>query len=351
LDVLSFFIYLCRLLITSNIKKYRMTYKSKFVLSLIILCVLPLLSMAQMPKNEGIHERGMMKNRTNVDSESSEYQIGIIKDTTRFKKSLMKFVGTNLVYDDATENEEDILNETQPLSSSIHRKKTDFSNLTEAIQIPLVDNSTQKYYSFPCEGVRVTSRFGPRRKRYHYGIDLGLRTGEPIKSMFDGTVRVAKRAGAYGNLVVIDHDNQLETYYAHLSKINVSDGDKIKAGEVLGLGGNTGRSTGPHLHLEIRYQGAAINPEDVINFTNYALLDNTLSLTKDNFRHHSVKKSNVNLAKNKSKATKNSKYTKVKKGETLSTIARRNGTTVKKLAQLNNIKGSKIKAGQTLRIR
>lgn len=312
--------------------------------------MLPIFVMAQLPNKDGIHERGMMKNRTNVDKESSEYQIGIIKDTTRFRKSLMKFVNTNLAYDDdAAETEEDILNEALPTNTSIHRKKTDFSNLIDPIVIPLVDNKAKQFYSFPCEGVKVTSRFGPRRRRYHYGIDLGLRIGEPIKSMFDGRVRVAKRAGAYGNLVVIEHDNELETYYAHLSKINVEVGERIKAGEVLGLGGNTGRSTGPHLHLEIRYQGAAINPEDVIDFNNYALLSNELSLTKDNFRHHSVKKS-TNLAKNKT-SSKSSKYTKVRKGETLSTIAKRHGTTVSKLAKLNNIKGSKIKAGQTLRVR
>ncbi len=312
--------------------------------------MLPIFVMAQLPNKDGIHERGMMKNRTNVDKESSEYQIGIIKDTTRFRKSLMKFVNTNLAYDDdAAETEEDILNEALPTNTSIHRKKTDFSNLIDPIIIPLVDNKAKQFYSFPCEGVKVTSRFGPRRRRYHYGIDLGLRIGEPIKSMFDGRVRVAKRAGAYGNLVVIEHDNELETYYAHLSKINVEVGERIKAGEVLGLGGNTGRSTGPHLHLEIRYQGAAINPEDVIDFNNYALLSNELSLTKDNFRHHSVKKS-TNLAKNKT-SSKSSKYTKVRKGETLSTIAKRHGTTVSKLAKLNNIKGSKIKAGQTLRVR
>ena len=325
---------------------------TRLYLTIMLFFLLPLFSMAQLPKEDGIHERGMMKNRTNVDKESSEYQIGIIKDTVRFRKSLMKFVGTSLVYEDAAaENEDDILKESAPHSTSIHSKKTDFSNLTDAIEVPLVDNKAKKYFSFPSDGVRITSRFGPRRRRYHYGIDLGLRLGEPIRSMFDGIVRVAKRAGAYGNLVIIEHDNKLETYYAHLSKINVAEGDEIKAGEVLGLGGSTGRSTGPHLHLEIRYQGAAINPEDVIDFSTYALKDNTLELTKDNFRHHSSRNSNVKLANNKTKATKGGQYTKVRKGETLSSIAKRNGTTVRKLAKLNNIKGSRIKAGQKIRIR
>jgi len=272
--------------------------------------------MAQMPDDDGIHERGMMKNRTNVERESSEYQIGIIKDTTRFRKSLMKFVGTSLVYDDATEDENEILREGSP-KTAIHRTKKDFSNLIGSIKLPLVDYRSKKYYSFPCEGVRVTSRFGPRRNRYHYGIDLGLRTGEPIRAMFDGRVRVSRVANGYGNLVVLEHDNRLETYYAHLSKINVYDGEIIKAGEVIGLGGNTGHSTGPHLHLEIRYDGAAINPEDVINFNTYSLLDNTLELTKDNFRHHSFKNSNARLAKNSyHKSSKHNKHYKAKSSKT-----------------------------------
>lgn len=299
-----------------------MSNTSKFYLFILTLCITPLMSMAQMPGDDGIHERGMMKNRTNVERESSEYQIGIIKDTTRFRKSLMKFVGTSLVYDDATEDENEILREASP-RTAIHRIKKDFSNLVGSIKLPLVDYRSKKYYSFPCEGVRVTSRFGPRRNRYHYGIDLGLRIGEPIRAMFDGRVRVSRMANGYGNLIVLEHDNQLETYYAHLSKINVYDGEIIKAGEVIGLGGSTGHSTGPHLHLEIRYEGAAINPEDVINFSSYSLLDNSLELTKDNFRHHSINNSNLRLAKNsyhksskhnryKSKSSNNKQYAKLK---------------------------------------
>lgn len=311
-----------------------MSNTSKFFLFIFSVCVVPIISMAQMPNDEGIHERGMMKNRTNVEKESSEYQIGIIKDTTRFRKSLMKFVGTSLVYDDATEDENEILREASP-RTAIHRIKRDFSNLTSPIKVPLTDYRNKKYYSFPCEGVRVTSRFGPRRNRYHYGIDLGLRIGEPIRAMFDGRVRVARRANGYGNLVVIEHDNQLETYYAHLSQINVVDGESIKAGEILGLGGNTGHSTGPHLHLEIRYEGAAINPEDVIDFNSYALLDNTLELTKDNFRHHSIKQSGARLAKNsynksskhnkkyKAKSSKNKQYAKAKINKSKITKAKR----------------------------
>ena len=171
--------------------------------------------------------------------------------------------------------------------------------------------------------------------------------------MFDGKVRIAKRAGAYGNLVVIRHDNGLETYYGHLSKINVQPNQEIKAGEVLGLGGSTGRSTGPHLHLEIRYLGAAINPEKVIDFANFQLKDETLCLTREYFKNGGKTTSSQRslASSSSSKASKGGKYYTVRKGDTLGAIAKRHGTTVKKLARLNNIKGTKIRAGQKIRVR
>lgn len=311
-----------------------MSYTSKSFSLLIFICVLPFLCSAQ---KEGIHERGMMKNRTNVERESSDYTIGIVKDTTRFRNSLMKFV-TTTVDDAAAETEDDILIQSFG-NTSIHRARRDFSNLNEAINLPLVDNKTKKYFSFPCETFKVTSHFGPRRRRYHYGIDLGLKVGEPIKAMFDGRVRIARRAGAYGNLIVVEHYNKLETYYGHLSEINVSENQLVKAGEVLGLGGSTGRSTGPHLHLEVRYEGAAINPEDVINFGNSSLLASNLELTKDNFRHHSIRQNSTRLAKSHGSTSKSGKaYKKSYKNKSL---AKKKNTKGKKLAKNSKKKGSK----------
>ena len=135
--------------------------------------------------------------------------------------------------------------------------------------------------------------------------------------------------------------------------MNVKPNDEIKAGEVLGLGGSTGRSTGPHLHLEIRYLGAAIDPEMVIDFSNYQLKSDTLYLTREYFKNGKKSSSKrQQLAKNTSgKASKGGKYYTVRKGDTLGAIAKRNGTTVKKLAKLNGIKGTKIRAGQKIRLR
>lgn len=208
------------------------------VLKIVCLLVLPLMGMSQ------IHERGMMRNRTNVAIESSEYTIGIIKDTSKFNSSFIQFVNNGIMEDDAAaESEDDILYASFDTRSIHYTNRFDYSSITDPIPVELVNEKEKKFFACPIEK-KVTSRFGPRRRRWHYGIDLSLRTGDPIKVMFDGKVRIAKRSGAYGNLVVIRHDNGLETYYAHLSRIDVELNQDVKAGEILGLGGNTGRSTG-----------------------------------------------------------------------------------------------------------
>ncbi|MDR0419249.1 MAG: M23 family metallopeptidase, partial [Prevotellaceae bacterium] len=135
--------------------------------------------------------------------------------------------------------------------------------LTDTPDTFLIDMSG---YCHPTHNV-VTSNFGFRRWRYHYGIDLRVRIGDSIKCAFDGKVRIAKRGKAYGNYVVVRHYNGLETTYAHMSKLLVNVNDEIKAGELVGWGGNTGRSTGPHLHFEMRYLGIPVNPKDFVDFT------------------------------------------------------------------------------------
>jgi murein DD-endopeptidase MepM/ murein hydrolase activator NlpD len=171
-------------------------------------------------------------------------------------------------------------------------------------------------------------------------------TGTPIYSTFDGTIRVAKWNKSYGNLIVIRHDNGLETYYAHLSRIQVKPGQEVKAGEQIGLAGNTGRSYGSHLHFETRYLGAAINPDVIIDFSDggHKLKSDTLQLTASCFR----KKGN----NNQYAGGGSSQYYRVRKGDTLGAIARRNGTTVNKLCRLNGLKKTSIiRPGQRLKLR
>lgn len=120
-------------------------------------------------------------------------------------------------------------------------------------------------YVHPFQG-NVTSGFGYRHRKMHYGMDIDLETGDKVKAAFEGMVRFAMWNNSYGNLVIVRHPNGLETYYAHLSKLEVKPGDYVQAGDLVGLGGNTGHSFGAHLHFEVRYQGIAINPEYIIDF-------------------------------------------------------------------------------------
>lgn len=247
--------------------------------------------------------------------------------------------------DEGAENEEDILYASFD-SDKIHYPKVDFSNKKDTTPIVLVNPEKNQLYAHPADEYRISSRFGPRRRRFHYGIDLAMPTGTPIYSTFDGTIRVAKWNKSYGNLIVIRHDNGLETYYAHLSRIQVKPGQEVKAGEQIGLAGNTGRSYGSHLHFETRYLGAAINPDVIIDFSNegHKLKSDTLQLTASCFRKKGSSKQYAEGS--------GSQYYRVRKGDTLGTIARRNGTTVNKLCRLNGLKKTSIiRPGQRLKLR
>lgn len=189
----------------------------------------------------------------------------------------------------------------------------------------------------------ITSQFGPRRYRYHYGIDLKLETGDPVYSALPGIVRIAKYDRTYGNVVVVRHENGLETLYAHLSKIDTKPGDEVKAGQVLGLGGNTGRSFGSHLHFEVRYKGLALNPNQFIDFETGQLTLDELVISPESFVHYKHAVSGGAHGK--------SRYYKVRKGDTLSRIASKNRVPLKKLYKLNKLSAkSKIRPGQKIRL-
>jgi hypothetical protein len=175
---------------------------------------------------------------------------------------------------------------------------------------------------------KVTSEFGPRRYRFHYGIDLKVYKGDSILNVMDGMVRIAKRVGAYGNLVVIRHNNGLESFYGHLSKILVKQDQMVKGGELIGLGGSTGRSTGTHLHFELRYLGQCVNPRDLVDFDNLHAQNDTILLTQRNFDYRK------SLA---SSAINSGRIWTVKKGDSLGSIAIRTGSSVKRLCYLNGI--------------
>lgn len=191
-------------------------------------------------------------------------------------------------------------------------------------------------FCMPTESRRITSNYGYRRGRMHKGLDVKVYIGDTIRSAFDGKVRIVKyeRRG-YGNYVVIRHPNGLETVYGHLSKHLVKEGQIVRAGEPIGLGGNTGRSTGSHLHFETRFLGIAINPKFMFDFERQDIVCDT----------YLFKKSKSSSASNSGVV-----YHKVRSGDSLSRIAARTGTTIDKLCKLNGISRNTIlRPGRVLR--
>lgn len=317
-------------------------------------------------------------------------------------------------------------------TTAVHSEKFDVLHFNDSVLLVLNDPAHGEYVH-PVQN-RATSKFGFRKYRYHLGVDIDLETGDSVVSCFDGKVRIAQYSKTYGNVVVVRHENGLETYYAHLSKIDVKIGQDVKAGELLGLGGNTGHSHGSHLHFETRFRGQPFDPNMIIDFDRMSLRADTYYLSKSNFKYmsevHKVKhyskkkkktwytyynaggpeyatqaaKDSMNIVPDplpadaanppapvdptlqkkdpaptdgkkpataevtpapKTSTTKttttsntstNAKsttvYHTVKKGDTLSAIALKNGTTVDKLCKLNNIKAtSTLKIGQKVRVK
>lgn len=207
-------------------------------------------------------------------------------------------------------------------------------------------------FAMPTPSRKITSRYGyrPRFRRMHKGLDVKVYTGDTIYAAFDGKARIVRyeRRG-YGYYVVLRHRNGLETIYAHLSKQLVKVNEEVKAGDPIGLGGNTGRSFGSHLHFETRLLGQPINPELLFDFENQ-------DVTKDFYVFHKSKSSsnrNYYASNNKysgSSAKNGSHFYKVRKGDNLYTIAKRLGLTVSKLCATNRIRTTTtLRPGQILR--
>ena len=196
-------------------------------------------------------------------------------------------------------------------------------------------------FHMPTPSTKITSPFGPRWRRMHNGLDLKVNIGDTIVAAFDGKVRIVKyeRRG-YGKYVVIRHDNGLETVYGHLSKQLVEENQLVKAGEVIGLGGNTGRSTGSHLHFETRFLGIPINPALMFDFEKQDIVADS----------YTFRKTKGTSGTARSMASGEGLFYKVKKGDTLSKIASRQGTSIDKLCKLNRItRRTILRPGQVLR--
>ena len=227
-----------------------------------------------------------------------------------------------------------IFNENWSSTKLYPYKKIDLSIMEDTL---IFRFKTSSFYCTPTD--HLYSAFGPRRGRQHKGIDTDLNIGDTLRTVFDGKIRYANYVSGFGNLVIIRHYNGLETYYAHQSKILVEPGDLLSAGDVIGLGGETGNALGPHLHFEIRYMDNAFDPEKVIDLENQCLKVTELQLTKKDFEWK--------------KQWRERKYHKVKSGNTLGYIAITYNTSVKKILKINKgLKSTSIlQIGQKIRVR
>lgn len=227
-----------------------------------------------------------------------------------------------------------------------------------------------RHFCMPTTSRVITSNFGARWGRQHKGLDIKVYIGDTIRAAFSGKVRIVRyEGGGYGKYIVIRHNNGLETIYGHLSKQLVEENQEVRAGDVIGLGGNTGRSTGSHLHFETRLCGVALNPALMFDFREQDVTGDFYA-----FNRESYDKESANATRLRGKYNNNSKdsdetddemaskdrnnsglaaqvqYHKVAKGETLESIARKRGVTIDTICKLNHItRAKRLRPGQILR--
>lgn len=200
-------------------------------------------------------------------------------------------------------------------------------------------------YVMPTSNTKITDIFGyrPNRRRVHHGLDIKVQTGDTIYAAFDGKVRVTsyQRRG-YGHYIVVRHNNGIETLYAHLSKKLVKVNQNVKAGDPIGLGGNTGRSSGSHLHFETILMGKSLDPALMFDFKNQSMTGEHYMYRKPGSKY--IENGKVKIA------GPEKKYHKVKSGDTIEKIARKYGVSQKRIFELNGLKSNSIiRPGQTLR--
>ena len=222
-------------------------------------------------------------------------------------------------------------------NSGVHYTAT----LPDSLRIDL------RKFVMPTTNTKITDVFGyrPRRRRAHNGIDIKVQRGDTIRAAFDGKVRItAYQRRGYGHYVVIRHGNGLETVYAHLQRKLVTEDQNVKAGDPIGLGGNSGRSTGPHLHFETVLMGKSLNPALFFDFPNQKTTGEFYTYYKPGTRHYDAKSGKMVVE------GPEPKYHKVRRGETVSTIARKHGVSQRTIFKLNGINARTIlRVGQKLR--
>ena len=248
----------------------------------------------------------------------------------------------------------------------------DFSNkyAHKATSLPEHFRIDLRHFCMPTPSRVVTSNFGYRASfgRQHKGMDIKVYIGDTIRAAFSGKVRIVRYEGSgYGKYIVIRHNNGLETIYGHLSQQLVSENEEVRAGDAIALGGNTGRSTGSHLHFETRLCGVALNPALLFDFRNQDVTGDYYDFNRDSYERESA---DANAARGKvgnggytreqvnggevgrynASATGEKLYHKVKYGETLTSIAEKRGVSVEQICRLNGYKkDKKLTPGQIIR--
>lgn len=277
--------------------------------------------------------------------------------------------------------------EREQANSAVAQLYTEWNNkyAHRATELPDSFRIDLRHFCMPTPSRVITSNFGRRWGRMHKGLDIKVYTGDTIRAAFDGKVRMAQyEANGYGNYVVIRHNNGLETIYGHMSKHLVRENQEVKAGTPIGLGGNTGRSTGSHLHFETRLCGVALDPALMFDFKAQDVTADFYTFRKKanaagrtvaqrNTKQAQVKEAveqpeaveneqasvktsrETTVRSNKQQRTREQRRPKqknytVKKGDTLYSIAKRSGMTVDQLCKMNGIKkNSSIKPGQVIK--
>ncbi len=297
----------------------------------------------RLPSAHTAEHKNLIARQENIGNQIS------VKDTQDFLDNLFK---------DEAEPELDIYTEGWN-SKSV--------NAYAGMEVPDMQTIDVSNFAMPCPGY-VTSPYGyrPRFRREHKGIDLKLQTGDTVYAAFPGRVRLTnfERRG-YGHYVILRHPNGLETVYGHLSKILVKPDQDVKVGEPIALGGNTGRSFGSHLHFETRYMGTPINPAAIFDFANQTVHTDTYTFDKDTYKKprnfdpaanteyaRQYRATHPQKATASSSGSKGSKSYTIRRGDTLSRIASRNGVTVRQLCRLNGMTTkTKLTPGKKIRLR
>ncbi|MCF0210458.1 MAG: peptidoglycan DD-metalloendopeptidase family protein [Bacteroidales bacterium] len=364
----------------------------KHILFFAFVLLLPIIAFSQNNKQK---EDTRSKNRRYADSMYYEHTVKKQQTVSKEKEDTLRITAKDL------KNEPRFISglgeipcatlyQNTWMNEKVKSGKVSLKDLPDELTIRLLGKNNTDNFCFPCKGPK-TSSYGWRWGRPHMGVDIAVNIGDKIYAAFDGVVRVARYNGGYGNMVLIRHYNNIETLYGHLSVIKVQPGQKVKAGDVIGLGGSTGRSTGPHLHFETRVLYACFDPEWIIDIENNCLKTKVLKIDKSYFgvsasqsiadkkvskpsslskiskvmdgtkyisqtelnkkAQEKEKKKNeiVHIDKNADKSTW--KYYTVKEGDTIELICKRFHIYEKDLIEVNNIKNRELTINKRIRIR